>query len=187
MTRLSASGTGKVLQLSCVYGCLIPNLVTSLSPDALHLTDVADVQLALARRKVLSNPGLLATRMNAEQLAYRTDSFDTVLIFFLLHEMPPQARANTLAECMRILSPGGRLLITEYGPLPVHHWLYRFAFTRWLLTRLEPFLEGFWHEAMPEFLNIQAGNHGKAVEVLSNTSIFSGFYQVTEFKVMQLS
>ncbi len=187
MERLSDIETGKVLQLSCVYGCLTPNLVRSLSPESLYLTDVSAVQLALARRKAPANPGLNITRMNAEQLAYKTDSFDTVLVFFLLHEMPPQARTNTLAECMRILSPGGRLLITEYGPLPLHHWLHRFPVTRWLLTRLEPFLEGFWNEDMLKFLNHQAGDHAKAVETVSNTMIYSGFYRVTELRITQIS
>lgn len=183
MKRLSDIETGNVLQLSCVYGHLTPRLAQSLSPEALHLTDVSDVQLAQVRSKAPVNPGLLVTRMNAEQLAYKTDSFDTVIIFFLLHEMPPQARRNTLAECTRILSSGGRLLITEYGQLPLHHWLYRFPVTRWLLTWLEPFLEGFWNEDMLKSLNDQAGDYGKAVEMVSNTMIFSGFYRVAEFRM----
>ena len=182
LARLEEAPKARVLQLTCVYGSLTPSLIRRLAPSPLHITDVAPVQLALARSKAATSE-LLATRMNAEQLGYKADSFSTIVLFFLLHEMPAEARRNTLAECMRTLAPGGSLLLTEYGPLPRHHLLYRFLPTRWLLTRLEPFLDGFWHEDLPTLLAEFAALHGKRVEAFSHATAFSGFYRVTEFRV----
>jgi len=145
LSRFQATPGLRVLQLTCVYGSLTPKLNQILGKQALHLTDVADVQLQLARSKSTGS-SLWPTRMNAEQLGYKNDTFHTIVLFFLLHEMPHKARVRTLTECMRILAPGGSLLITEYAPLPVRHWLYRFPFFRWILTKLEPFLDSFWHE-----------------------------------------
>ncbi|MDQ6997808.1 MAG: rhodoquinone biosynthesis methyltransferase RquA [Mariprofundus sp.] len=174
---------GRVLQLTCVYGCLTPKLNEILGKQALHLTDVAEVQLHLARSKSQTLT-LRPTRMNAEQLGYKNNVFHTVVLFFLLHEMPHEARVRTLSECMRVLAPGGSLLITEYAPQPVRHWLYRLPFCRWILTSLEPFLDSLWHEDIEALLNESANPFDKRVEVISQHHIFFSFYSVTEYRVI---
>ncbi len=183
LARLQHAPRDRVLQLTCVYGSLTPCLIQQLSPLPLHITDVASVQLDLARSKAGNDSDLLITRMNAEHLGYKTNSFSTIVLFFLLHEMPAEARRNTLSECMRVLSHGGSLLMTEYGPLPEGHLLYRFAPSRWLITRLEPFLNGFWHEDVLSLLEELAASHGKSVAIVSHASIFATFYRVTEFRI----
>ena len=55
------------------------------------------------RKKATGDGALLAMLMNAEQLAYKDDSFSTIVLFFLLHEMPQEARLNVLSECMRVI------------------------------------------------------------------------------------
>ncbi|MDX8411406.1 MAG: methyltransferase domain-containing protein [Mariprofundaceae bacterium] len=187
LDRFSDDKPGRVLQLTCVYGQFTSKLL-GLVPTGLHIADVADIQLHLARRKAASlklPPPLHAARMNAECLGYKTDSFDTIILFFLLHEMPPEARANTLSEAMRVLKPGGRMLITEYTPLPRHHLLYRFPPSRWLLEKLEPFLPGFWRENRGDSMRQAALIHNKSISPgRSETQIFSGFYQVASYKLM---
>lgn len=175
----------RVLQLSCVYGELTPKLMAAIAPAPLHITDVAAIQLKLAQSKA-SGDTLLAARMNAEQLAHKDDSFSTVVVFFLLHEMPPSARNNVLCECMRVIPAGGVLLVTEYAPLPTHHMLYRFPPSRWLLTRLDPFLDGFWREDMAALLNRHGQPHSKKAITRSDERFFSGFYRVTEFQIAAL-
>ena len=184
LARLDKAPKQRVLQLTCVYGSLTPNLIRALAPKPLHITDVAPVQLALAKSKAAADAELLATRMNAEQLGYKANCFSTVVLFFLLHEMPAGARRNTLSECMRILAPEGSLLLTEYGQLPRRHFLYRFFPSRWLTTRLEPFLDGFWHEELMALLEEVAAGQGKRVEVASQQQVFSGFYRVMEFRIL---
>ncbi len=173
----------RVLQLTCVYGSLTPNLIKELNPSKLHITDVATVQLNLAKQKMVEETKLLATRMNAECLAYKSDSFSTIVLFFLLHEMPHQARCHTLKECVRTLKTGGSLLITEYGPLPTRHCLYRFPLSRWIITRLEPFLDSFWCEDIETLLNEVAAPFDKRIEIISHHQIFFSFYSVTEYRV----
>ncbi|MBN4076641.1 rhodoquinone biosynthesis methyltransferase RquA [Mariprofundus ferrooxydans] len=186
LLRLKQAPLNRVLQLTCVYGSLTPNLIQQVKPSRLHITDVATVQLKLAQSKAQDDQTLLATRMNAESLGYQSDSFSTIVLFFLLHEMPHAARCHTLSECMRTLEPGGALILTEYGALPVKHWLYRFPFSRWIITRLEPFLDSFWHEDIEALLDKLAQSYGKRVKLISQQSIFASFYRVTEFKVIEL-
>jgi len=185
LERLQQAPLQRVLQLTCVYGSLTPNLIRHVKPSALHITDVATIELNLAMSKTLAEKDMLATRMNAEQLGYRSDSFSTIVLFFLLHEMPHEARCHTLSECMRTLKPDGSLIMTEYGTLPVNHWLYRFPLTRWLTTRLEPFLDSFWHEDIEAILNKVATDFGKSVEIISHQNIFHSFYRVTEFRLIR--
>jgi len=182
LARFRADEPGRTLQLTCVYGKLTGSLARVM-PGGLHIMDVCTAQLTLARRKCGTTP-LYPARMNAECLAYRNDAFDTVILFFLLHEMPPQAREHTLNELLRITRPGGRILITEYGPLPVHHWLYRFPLFRWILSRLEPFLPGFWREDLHGMLQQAAQQSGKYISRMGeSTLIFSGFYRVVSYRV----
>lgn len=183
MARLVNTDHQAILQLTCVYGELTPKLIETVSPQAMHITDAAMVQLDLAQGKAPTDGALLATRMNAEQLGYKDDCFTTVVLFFLLHEMPQEARKNVLSECMRVIKPGGALLMTEYGPLPTKHILYRFPPSRWLITRLEPFLDGFWREDVNERLNSLGKPVGKKASIQSDQRIFASFYRVTEFRI----
>lgn len=184
LARLKQAPLDCVLQLTCVYGSLTPALVQQLKHSPLHLTDVASVQLRLARSKVRDDRDLLVTRMNAESLGYKSDTFSTIVLFFLLHEMPHEARAHTLSETMRTLKPDGSLIITEYGVLPEKHLLYRFPLTRWIITRLEPFLNSFWHEDLEGVLNSAAAPFDKKVECIAHSDLFFSFYRVTEFRVV---
>ena len=183
MAILQNTPNESVLQLTCVYGELTPKLIATISPTPLHIADAALVQLDLAKSKAPGEDSLLAARMNAEHLAYGDDSFTTVVLFFLLHEMPEEARINVLSECMRVIPVGGVLLVTEYAPRPTRHILYRFPLTRWIITRLEPFLGGFWGDDLAALLKSYGKAREKSVAVESDERFFADFYRVTKFRI----
>jgi len=128
MAQLEHQPQDRTLQLSSAYDQLTPALIDKLYPSPLHINDDSTLQLTIARTKVAGK--LAATRMNNEQLGYKDNSFNTIIIFFLLHEMPAKARRRTLSECLRVLAPEGKLIITEYASLPEKHLLYRFPPSR---------------------------------------------------------
>jgi len=175
---------GRFLQLTCVYGGLTPSLVKDIDDD-LYLMDVAEIQLNTTRKKLTGSEKkrLFCTRMNAESLAYRDDSFSTILIFFLLHELPPEARERTLSEVVRVLRPGGRLVVTEYAPAPKKHVLWRLWPTRLLLQWLEPFLENFWQLDLAQILNEQAKKQNKTFRTVETFHCFFEFYCVCIFEM----
>jgi ubiquinone/menaquinone biosynthesis C-methylase UbiE len=41
-------------------------------------------------------------------------SYDRALVFFLLHEQPSHCREKTLSEVLRVVKPGGKILIVDY-------------------------------------------------------------------------
>lgn len=186
LSQLKNIPAGNILQLTCVYGSLTSNLLAKAFPRSLHIADIADVQLKKICHKTSNNAQLFPVRMNAEQLAYKDNIFSTIVLFFLLHEMPLDARRNVLAECMRVMSLDGRLLCTEYAPLPSKHILYRFYLSRFILTWLEPFLSSFWDDDILTILNDVGKPYGKGIEVVSHKLVFFNFYRVTQFKVVKV-
>lgn len=173
---------GKALQIAAVYGKLTPTLAEQI--EELHLVDVAPVQLAAAARKLAANGETAQlARMDAERLTYPDDSFDTTLMFLLLHEMPAEARRNSLRQACRVTRPGGRLVIAEYGELGRKHWLHRLAPLRWILTTAEPFLGGFWKENLTGVVERCATDAGKRIELEEQVDIFGGFYRVMRYRV----
>lgn len=180
MRYLHTAPCGRMLQLTCAYGKLTPALAGL--TDELHLTDVASIQLKIAGTGLARQQrSALMARMNAESLAYAANSFDTVVIFFLLHELPPAARQRTLNEALRVLKPGGRLLIAEYGIDRNRHPLHRLALLRRIIERLEPFLHDFQQDDLPAQLQSCALKHGKSLQLADEQALFGGYYRVMLF------
>jgi len=179
---LQPARAGRTLQLGAVYGTLVPELAGRL--DDLHIIDVAAIQLAATERK-LRAAGLRACLglMNAEHLEYEDDSFDTALMFLLLHELPPEARRRVLQQALRVLRPGGSLVITGYAEAGNTHPFHRFAPFRSILNAAEPFLHGFWNESLPSVLAECASSVGKRVEREEEVPIFGAFYRVVRYRV----
>ena len=184
LAQIDGKPGAKVLQLTCVYGKLTPSLLSGTGSE-IYLCDAAEGQLQLARRKTrhVAERCNLA-RMNAECLGYRNDAFDQVVVFFLFHEIPAEARRDTYSEISRVVRTGGSLLITEYAATPRQRWLYRFAPFRWLLGHLEPFLQGFWQEDFAANLCSALRQNGKALDGEPAVEYcFAGFYRVMRFNV----
>jgi ubiquinone/menaquinone biosynthesis C-methylase UbiE len=93
----------------------------------------------------------------------RSRGYDRALVFFLLHEQPSQDRERTLSEVLRVLRPGGTIVIIDY------------SMPRWwrpLLAGLEPFALDLWRREVADFLPA-----GRPVRGLRRQSFFGGLYQ----------
>ncbi len=183
MRLMDLPNAGRTLQVAGVYGELTPTLAQGLA-EPVHLVDAAPIQLEAARRKVeaIGRTAHLA-RMLAEDLHYETGTFDTVLLFLLLHEMPPKARREALREAVRVAKPGGHVVIAEYGENRGRHFFHRFAPMRAILTRAEPFLGGFWSESLSRTLTECGAMVGRKVELDEQADVFGGFYRVCRYRV----
>lgn len=182
MRLLQPAQAGSTLQIASVYGELTPKLARE--TDQLHVIDVAPVQLKAAARKLekIGETACLA-RMNAEDLNFADNTFDTGLMFLLLHELPQEARQRSLREAIRVLRRGSRFVIAEYGEISKGHFIHRFAPLRWTLTAAEPFLDVFWKQSLNQLVSKCADEVGKAVEVEEQVDIFGGFYRVVSYRV----
>jgi ubiquinone/menaquinone biosynthesis C-methylase UbiE len=173
LRSFAANDRQHLLQVGCVYGDLTPRLARQNGAGRLDVADVAKVQLDLLRGKLSPDSPVTLHRRDATDLAFADASFDGVLLFFLLHEIPPAAQRRALAEALRVCRPGGRVVVIDYQrphPLQPLRWLLPPLF-RWL----EPFALGFWTRPLTTLLAAPTG-----ATVVATRSWFGGLYrQVT--------
>jgi ubiquinone/menaquinone biosynthesis C-methylase UbiE len=95
----------------CDLGCGPCAHVTQVLADfGLRVTgiDISDVAIDLARRE---HPGLDLRVMDASALSFRDRGFDGLTAVYLIHYLPQAEWPALFAECVRVLKPGGKLLI----------------------------------------------------------------------------
>jgi ubiquinone/menaquinone biosynthesis C-methylase UbiE len=162
---------GRTLQIACVYGDLTARLARRIPPGAgLDVVDVLPLQLQNLSRK-LSSPDA-ATLICGDSAALRAAdaSYDRALLFFLLHEQPAEVRRRTLAEAMRVVKPGGRIVVVDYHRPHALHPL-RLPM-RGILGALEPYALDLWRHELAHWLP------GSAVGAMTKRTFFGGLYQV---------
>lgn len=73
------------------------------------------VAIDLIKRELEDAPGapLIKIVMDARELKFLDQAFDTVTVFFTFMYIAPDDHAKVLAEIHRVLRPGGRLLIWD--------------------------------------------------------------------------
>ncbi|MDN3922447.1 rhodoquinone biosynthesis methyltransferase RquA [Roseateles violae] len=173
LTALGEPLQGRNLQIACVYGNLTERLRARLAPDAgLDVVDVLPVQLSnLARKLGAPDPRVRLRLGDASAMTGIADaSYERVLLFFLLHEMPEATRRATLAEALRVLRPGGRLVIVDYHRPPPWHPL-RLPM-RAVFHRLEPYAIDLWRQEIAAFMPADA-----AIAAIEKQTYFGGLYQ----------
>jgi ubiquinone/menaquinone biosynthesis C-methylase UbiE len=151
LAELGASVTGQTLQVACVYGNLTPRLAQRLAPEAsLDVVDILPVQLRNLATKLPADDRIVLLQGDSSSLACPDASYDQVLLFFLLHEQPEAVRRATLAEAVRVVRPGGRIVIVDYHR-PVRWHPLRLLMTG-VFRRLEPYAMDLWEHEVAAFL-----------------------------------
>lgn len=178
---------GRTLQVACVYGNFTELLAQRLAPDAtLDVVDVAPVQIQNLTEKLRQSPycqhqyndddvpsRIQISRYNAADLQFDDNSFDQVVLFFLLHEMPESVRRQALAEAARVVKKeGGKIVFVDY-----HRPVSRFHPHRYLmplvLNTLEPFAMDLWKYEIEDWLPADVVSDCKIRKEL----YFGGLYQ----------
>ena len=127
------------------------------------------MQLQNLRNKLPKNAPVRLLAMDAATLDMPEASYDNCLVFFLLHEQPRPWREHTLREALRVVKPGGKIVIVDYArPCWWHPLRYLW---RPLLATLEPFALDLWREDIADWLP-------RSAAVRSRKQVFfGGLYQ----------
>jgi ubiquinone/menaquinone biosynthesis C-methylase UbiE len=169
LASLGASLPGRTLQVACVYGDFTPRLAGQMGAGAsLDVVDVLPIQLANLGRKLPAAHSVTLINRDASDLGLADGAYDRVVLFFLLHEMPLDVRRRTLSEAMRVLNPGGKLVIVDYHRPSRWHPLR--AVMKWILRTFEPFAMDLWDHEVAEWM--PPGSTSIAKE-----TFYAGLYQ----------
>ena len=171
LSELGDLPSGKTLQVACVYGDLTNRLSGNAerADGSVDVVDVLPVQLRNLRDKLPKNAPVRLLAMDAAALDMPEASYDNCLVFFLLHEQPRPWREHTLREVLRVVKPGGKIVIVDYArPCWWHPLRYLW---RPLLATLEPFALDLWREDIADWLP-------RSAAVRSRKQVFfGGLYQ----------
>lgn len=172
LDELGSSIQGDVLQIACVYGNFTERLIQRLEPTArLDVVDVAQVQLENLKTKLGDASRIALHHQDSTNLSFPDASYDCVVLFFLLHEQPESVRAKTIAQALRVVKPGGKIVFVDYHrPSPFNPFRYVMLP---ILTTLEPFALDLWRRDIADWLPEQAARGAK----VEKQTFFGGLYQ----------
>jgi ubiquinone/menaquinone biosynthesis C-methylase UbiE len=168
---LGAHLHGKTLQLACVYGNISARIRDRLAQDArLDVVDIVPAQLNNLRKKLPADPRVSLVQGNTVSLNCADASYDQVLLFFLLHEQPASVRRATLAQAVRVVKPGGKIVIVDYHRPVKYHLLT--PLMRLVFRKLEPYAFDLWDKDVVDWLP-----EGTRPASETRETFFGGLYQ----------
>jgi len=163
---------GRTLQIACVYGDLTNRLRSRLATGGgLDVVDVLQVQLDNLARKLRGDPRVGLIQGDSSALDIAEASYDRALLFFLLHEQPEEVRRRTIAEALRVVKPGGRVVIVDYHRPSLANPLHLPMVG--ILRTLEPFAMDLWRSEIADWFPVEV----PITQLVKKTS-FGGLYQL---------
>jgi len=148
-----------------------------LNEDAcLDVVDILPIQLENLARKLPTNSGVNLINSDSAALDVESASYDRALLFFLLHEQPEDVRRDTLAEALRVVKPGGQLIIVDYHrPHPLNPLFLPMTA---ILATLEPYALDLWRHDITEWFP-----RNRKVANIEKRTMFGGLYQLIKVTV----
>ncbi|OGA02013.1 MAG: methyltransferase [Betaproteobacteria bacterium RIFCSPLOWO2_02_FULL_64_12] len=163
--------SGRTLQVACVYGNFTATLAGRIAPGAsLDVVDVLPIQLQNLRRKIPASAPVTLHLNDSTALGFPDATVDQAVLFFLLHEQPADTRTRTLREALRVVKPGGKLVVVDYHRPGWWHPL-RYLFEP-VLRLLEPYAIDLWNHELTEWLPA-----GFPADHMQKQNFYGGLYQ----------
>ena len=125
---LAELGPGaRVLEVGCGTGTLAIAAAQAAPESEVWGIDPAPEMVTRARSKAeAANVQATFAVGIIEKLDFDDARFDVVLSSLMLHHLPEATRSTGIAEILRVLVPGGRLVVVDFpGPGPMLHRLGR--------------------------------------------------------------
>lgn len=111
----------RLLDLGCGVGSFLQEVKHNWPALDVTALDLSPAYLGKARTNLSKYKDVSFVEGNAEMSGLPDQSFDLITCVYLFHELPPKARANVVAEMVRLLKPGGAVIhvdTIQYGDEP---------------------------------------------------------------------
>ena len=103
----------RVLDVACGTGRTLLQLAAAHPSLRYFGLDLSPQYLAVARDVLEDVDDVSLVAENAESMPFRDGYFDVATSVYLFHELPRRARRNVVREMLRVLRPGGLLVLED--------------------------------------------------------------------------
>lgn len=151
LARLGLHGDERLLDVGCGSGTFLAETLRRYSGVTAVGVDADPEILAIAQRRLRRHRTRASLHIaRAEALPFPDASFDAAVSTLTFHHLPTPAKRAALAEVYRVLRPGGRLLLVDFGVRPgrrVPWWEGLFETVEYLEDNVRGLLPGFVTDA----------------------------------------
>lgn len=141
-THLKMLERAHILELGCGPGSTTSALARSFPKAKITALDLSAPYIKVAQQRLMNFPRVDCVQGDAANLSFKDATFDAVTSVFMFHELPQEVRLNILRESMRVLKPGGTLVIADsiqWNDDPKFNW----ALERFPTNYHEPFYRNY--------------------------------------------
>jgi len=107
----------RLLDIGCGTGRTLHQISLAHPTMQLHGVDLSPAYIRAARQRLHAVPELTLAVENGEALPWADATFDIVTSTYVFHELPRNARRNVVREMLRVVKPGGLLVIEDSAQL----------------------------------------------------------------------
>ena len=107
----------RLLDVGCGTGRTLHQLSRTHPEMQLHGVDLSPAYIRTARRRLADVAQLTLAVENGEALPWADATFDVVTSVYLFHELPRNARRNVVREMLRVVKPGGLVVLEDSAQL----------------------------------------------------------------------
>ncbi len=107
----------KLLDVACGTGRTLHQISRTHPTMRLHGADLSPAYIRVARERLAAVDELTLAVENGEKLPWADATFDIVTSVYLFHELPRNARRNVMREMLRVVKPGGLVVIEDAAQL----------------------------------------------------------------------
>lgn len=116
--------TGRILEIGCSSGQFTRVLARKFPESDITACDISIRQLEQAQRTLNEmDAEVKLIKCSGEDTGLEAESFDVVVSYAILHEIPADVTARTFQEAYRVLEPGG---LAVFGDVPPYEELDKF-------------------------------------------------------------
>jgi ubiquinone/menaquinone biosynthesis C-methylase UbiE len=113
----------KLLDVACGTGRTLHQLAITHPTMRLHGCDLSPAYIRAARKRLEEVDELTLAVENGEALPWADATFDVVTSTYLFHELPRNARRNVVREMLRVVRPGGLVVLEDSAQVAESHEL----------------------------------------------------------------
>jgi ubiquinone/menaquinone biosynthesis C-methylase UbiE len=167
----------KILDMGCGIGQKTIPIADAFPGADIHAIDLAAPMIRYAHKRAeRMGRKIHFSQQNAERTNFAGETFDLVVSTILLHELPPDAIRNMIAESYRVLKPGGLAAHLDLPPYNRQSLYSAFLMDWETRNNGEPYWRAFHQLDLPAIYREAGFKNIREITAESKWSSGTGFY-----------